>query len=136
MININPGHNPDVLYGCKRLNDYSIFVDMINKNISKESSLENAIQKAMDYCIHHDILADILSKSRNEVMNMLLTEYDEENFSKNRFNEGRKLGNTEGENRFALLTQKLLTDNRLEDLRHATKDETYRSQLMKEYQIP
>ena len=39
--------------------------------------LEDAVDQAIDTCIEQGILTDILSKSKIEVRNMLLTEYDE-----------------------------------------------------------
>lgn len=39
-------------------------------------------EPAVDDCVRNGILADILRKNRSEVVNMILTEYDEEEFRK------------------------------------------------------
>lgn len=39
-------------------------------------------ETAVDDCVRNGILADILRKNRSEVVNMILTEYDEEEFRK------------------------------------------------------
>ena len=49
--------------------------------------------------------------------------------------EGQKLGRKEGEGVFAKLVQILMEKNRLEDLKKATEDEAYRSELLKEFHI-
>ena len=77
MLNINYGHNLKILKKCKRLHDYSYFIAEVNKNIDNGYSLRKAINDSIDICIEKDILRDILEKSRNEVREMLLTEYDE-----------------------------------------------------------
>ena len=62
---------------CPRLRDYSAFIEEIRRNLRKGMMLEDAVDQAMNTCIEQGILADILSKSKMEVRNMLLTEYDE-----------------------------------------------------------
>ncbi|SHK70611.1 hypothetical protein [Hespellia stercorisuis] len=49
--------------------------------------------------------------------------------------EGRTEGRTEGEALFASLTEKLVGDNRMEDLMTATKDKEFRSKLYEEYNL-
>lgn len=77
VLNINHGHNQKLLEHCRTLREYSIFLDKI-KAYNKTLELSEAIQKAMDECIAEDVLQNFLIKRRSEVMNSLLTEYDEE----------------------------------------------------------
>ncbi len=77
MINVNYGRNKELLLKCKKLRDYSYFVDAVRK-FSKKYHFSTAIDKAVDKCIEEDVLADILQKYRAEVKSMLLTEFDEE----------------------------------------------------------
>ena len=125
MLNINYGHNKRLLNACKRLHDYAFFVAEVNKNLAKEFTLELSIQRAIDFCIKQDILADILTKCRDEVFQMILTEYDEKLHL--------KTTHTEGQNRVNDFNLKLLELNRLDDLVKATKDCTYQEQLFKEF---
>lgn len=96
MININQGHSEELLANCKRLSDYSYFVARIGYYREQGIELETAMELAVDDCIEEGILEDILSKFRNEVCSMLLTEYDEELHMRNTFAEGKAEGKTEG----------------------------------------
>lgn len=78
MININYGHNRELMDRCKRLSDYSIFIDRVRKNEKSGMSLEDAVNLAVDSCIEEGILADILRKNRAEVRDLILYEYDEQ----------------------------------------------------------
>ena len=49
--------------------------------------------------------------------------------------EGKIEGKAEGENLMALLVKKLLDQSRIEDVKRASEDKAYRSQLMKEFGI-
>lgn len=74
---------------------------------------------------------------------MFLTEYDEKLHMENTFEEGReagleqgrKLGLEQGQKQILLLTQKLLDEGRLDDLKKASSDEQYRELLLKEFQL-
>ncbi|MBS6195570.1 MAG: hypothetical protein KH828_08325 [Clostridiales bacterium] len=77
MLNINYGHNRELMENCKVLREYSIFISRIKEYV-QDDSLETAIEKAVDQCIEEDVLRDFLIKRRSEVTNSLLTEYDEE----------------------------------------------------------
>ena len=88
VLNINYGHNEATLKACKRLGDYSKFIQKVNEGLDNNLNLKDAIEFATSYCIENDILADILVKHRSEVMNMLLTEYDEKLHLKSVFEEG------------------------------------------------
>ena len=77
MINVNYGRNKELLVKCKKLRDYSYFVDNVRK-FSKIFEFSKAVDKAVDKCIKEGALAYILQKFRAEVKSMLLTEFDEE----------------------------------------------------------
>lgn len=51
------------------------------------------------------------------------------------FDDGVEKGRQDGMDRMAMLTSKLLKENRLDDLQKATEDKEYCEQLMKEYHI-
>ena len=77
MININYGHNRELMEQCRTLRDYSILVNKI-KSYGKAMELTQAIGQAIEECIAEGVLRDFLMKRRSEVVNSLLTEYDEE----------------------------------------------------------
>ena len=77
QLNINYGHNKEIMEKCKILGEYAVFVGKV-KNYNKTLSIEDAVDRATDECIEEGILKDILIEHRAEVKDMLLTEYDEE----------------------------------------------------------
>lgn len=131
QININYGYNQKLLDTCKRLHDYSYFINEIRANIAEGLILSEAISQAMDTCIRKEILVDILSKQRSEVYDMLLTEFDEERYERTI----RQDALEEGEERLNKLIEILLSEGRIEDLRKSTIDKKYRRQLMKEFDL-
>lgn len=78
MLNINYGHNKELMEKCKRLKEYATLVKFVRDNIDCGMSKDIAITKAVDDCIKEGILKDILEKHRLEVTQMLFTEYDEQ----------------------------------------------------------
>jgi len=76
MININYGRNKELMANCKRLHDYSYFVECTRRYMAKGYPKEEGIALAMEECIDNDILADILVKHRAEVVDMFLTTFD------------------------------------------------------------
>ena len=77
VLNINYGKNKELMESCRPLMEYSYFVQRVKK-YSENLERDEAIELAVDECIKENILKDILSKNRAEVVDMLLTEYDEE----------------------------------------------------------
>ena len=143
MININLGHNQELMEGCKRLWDYSYFIAEVNKNLDKGDMLEKAIKKAMDECINKGVLLDILEKSRNEVFDMLLTEYDEKLHMKTLYEQGKEAGREEGleegqdmeRERINKLYSILLAEKRTDELAKAVNDEKYLEELLRRYNL-
>ena len=131
MLNINYGHNQELMKHCRRLEEYSIFVQCVREYIQSEPSVEDALEKAIDTCIHQDVLADFLKKHRAEVTNMILTTYDKDLYEKALKEDAREEGLESG----ILLTKYLFNDNRSKDLERASKDIEYQKKLLKEYGI-
>ena len=77
VLNINYGHNQAIMERCRRLKDYSEFIEEIRRNLRAGMVLEDAVEQGINACMERGILSDILSKSKMEVRKMLLTEYDE-----------------------------------------------------------
>ena len=96
MININRGHNLELMERCRRLWEYSEFIAEVNENLAKGYSLKYAITTAMSSCIERGVLADVLLVNKAEVMSMLLTEYDEKKHMKAIRKEGYEDGLEEG----------------------------------------
>ena len=99
MININEGHNTELLEACKILKDYSTFIGKI-KRYSMAESIASAVRRAIEESIEEGVLADFLIKHRAEVIEMCLTEYDEAatmaDFKKTAYEDGLEEGRAEG----------------------------------------
>ena len=135
MLNINYGHNQELMKHCRRLEEYSIFVQCVREYIQSEPSVEDALEKAIDTCIHQDVLADFLKKHRAEVTNMILTTYDKDLYEKTLKEDAREEGREEGMEYLNQLNKYLLKSKRYNDLERATEDIEYQKKLLKEFGI-
>lgn len=99
VLNINYGHNQELMEQCRMLHDYAVLIDKV-KTYSKEMELGAAIDRAIDECIEEDVLRDFLMRRRSEVKNSILTEYDEEwvlaDLSKEAYEDGEEAGMQKG----------------------------------------
>ena len=95
MININAGHNHDLLEKCDILKQYTIFIEKV-KEYNKSNDLADAINQAMEVCIAEGVLADVLSKQKREGQNVVLTEFDQEKYDEMIKEIGREEGRQEG----------------------------------------
>lgn len=77
LININPGHNEELMGMCKTLRDYSEYTERVRK-YAEEESIDKAAERAITECIKEGILSEFLSKNRAEAKKMSIYEYDEE----------------------------------------------------------
>jgi hypothetical protein len=70
---------------------------------------------------------------------MILEEFDVDKYERSLKQEGREegieYGRELGEERINALNQKLIADNRTQDLLRATQDKAYQEQLLKEYHL-
>lgn len=100
ILNINSGHNRELMEKCRRLQEYAEFISEIRKNLQRGMVLEKALGQAIEYSLEHGILTDILRRSQAEVRRMLLEEYDEkaerEYLRKEAIEEGWKEGHRKG----------------------------------------
>lgn len=94
-----------------------------------------AVECAVDECINEGILGDFLRKNKNEVIKVSIYEYNEERHIQQERDEAWQDGRVNGEERINILYNYLIEDNRIEDLKHSTKDREYQEELMKEYGI-
>lgn len=78
MLNINLGHNQELMKNCKKLHEYAQFIAKVRETMMQVENLDQAIHQAVTFCVDAGILADFLSKHRAEVSDMILTEYDEQ----------------------------------------------------------
>ncbi len=82
MININYGHNEELMNKCKKLKEYAIFVHKIRKYINEKYTIEEAAKKAIDECLKENVLRKILRRERERIMSSILSEFDIEKYEK------------------------------------------------------
>lgn len=80
LLNINVGHNQELMEKCRILKEYAQFIHTIRSKISVGLPFQEAVENAVDDCISQNILSEILRKNKAEVIDMILTEYDENEF--------------------------------------------------------
>ena len=142
VININYGKNVSLMEKSPTLAQYAIFVDTARK-YEKDYEHMEAVELAISECIEKGILADFLRKNKAEVLRMCLFEYDQEKHLRmereDAYEDGEKrgieIGTAQGEKRMASLTEKLVEQNRTEDLMRAVKDVAFREKLYLDLQI-
>ena len=77
VININ--EDVHILNKCKTLRDYMTFVNKVRFKMGAEGDdVRIAVTEAMDECIEEDILVDFFEQHREEVVEVSIYDYDEE----------------------------------------------------------
>ena len=146
VININFGHNRELLGKCESLYGYAYFVETIRNNLQTEE-LGKAVEMAVEECISKDILKDFLIKQKAEVIAMSIYEYNEEYVRKSFFEDGKNAGYeqgmadglidgmTTGENKLGKLIAILLSEGKVEDIRLVSENEAARKKYYEKYNI-
>ncbi|MCR4846272.1 MAG: hypothetical protein K5865_06005 [Eubacterium sp.] len=134
MININHGQNKELMKKCKTLNEYSWFVSTV-REYSSSCDIDQAVDKAINEMSEDAEIKLFLVGHRAEVKDMCLTEYDEKKHMEAVRAEGKEEGIEEGIEKINTLVIMLLRDNRIDDLKKATEDATYREELFVAYGI-
>jgi SOS response regulatory protein OraA/RecX len=96
VLNINYGHNTELMKQCKILEEYAKFVAVTKEFTARNSDRQQALNDAIAYCIDHHILEDFLRKYRQEVLGMLLEEFDVKKYERSLREEGIEIGLTRG----------------------------------------
>ena len=76
-ININEGHNSELMEQCQTLREYAQYVACVRR-YAKEFELNKAVKLAVDECIRNNILSEFLRANKSEVIAMSIFEYDKE----------------------------------------------------------
>lgn len=100
VLNINYGHNLELMEKCRVLEEYSRFVAISRQYTESGMDMQRALGLAIDYCIEHNILSEFLREYRAEVLGMLLEEFDVEKYERSLkedgFEEGQRVGIQQG----------------------------------------
>ena len=79
MLNVNEGHNNELMEHCWTLKEYAQYVARVRKYAAEpDIALEEAVERAVEECIKEGILEEFLVKNKAEVIKMSIYEYDKE----------------------------------------------------------
>ncbi len=143
VLNINYGKNRELMEKCRPLLEYSKFVHYIREYLTYIKDPEEAVDMAVERCLSEEILTDVLRVHRKEVIGMFLEEFDEEFYKRaikqEAYEDGFEAGQEDGRNKameqLGVLVQRLLEENRQEDLKRAVSDREFQQKLLKKYKI-
>ena len=79
VINVNEGHSPEILDACETLAGYAHFVSLARK-YARTYSRSEAVDLAVRTCMSEGVLTDFFAENRAEVIDLFLTEWDEEKY--------------------------------------------------------
>ncbi|MCM1044708.1 MAG: hypothetical protein NC417_04295 [Candidatus Gastranaerophilales bacterium] len=127
MLNINYGHNKELMEKCRVLGEYSQFVDICRQYAAEGGDIQEALETAIEYCIDHGILSKFLRNNQAEVLGMLLERFDVKKYERSLREDER--------DRMNKLNAALLAQDRIADLKRATEDSAFQEQLFREFEL-
>ena len=77
VLNVNLGHNKELLNACQTLHDYAEYVHRMRK-YAKTMTIGDAVDRAIEECIQDGILKEFLEQNRAEAKAMSIFEYNQE----------------------------------------------------------
>jgi len=95
VYNVNEGHNTQLSGACEALAGYAHFIALAREERDNGAEMSEAVDRAVLRCIDEGVLDDYLSERRAEVVDMFLTEYDEDRVHELFKEEGREEGREE-----------------------------------------
>ncbi len=110
VLNINKGHNLQLMKQCKALEGYAFFVQKV-KEESLNRSIQEAIEQAVDICIEKNMLAEFFRTHRAEVVSMSIFEYDAAKHIAQEKEESKAEGKAEGKLEGIINTLKLMNQS-------------------------
>jgi hypothetical protein len=81
VLNINRGHNVELLNACRDLGDYAELVATVNEEKQRGGDLTECLTRAVKSCIARGVLRDFLTMHSSEVLNMLTQEWNLEDYA-------------------------------------------------------
>lgn len=90
VLNINYGHNKELMEKCVALRDYAILNQRIRDNLDSGMNIEAAATNAVDTCIRDHIMEDFLIKEKAGVISMHVLDFNEELHNESLKEEGKQ----------------------------------------------
>ena len=69
MLNVNQGHNPELMEACHTLWEYAEYTGRVRK-YAKDQPIAEAVERAITECIREGVLREFLEKNRREAKNV------------------------------------------------------------------
>lgn len=79
VLNVNEGKNSDIMDACRELRGYAHLTALFREFVATKGP-RAAMDAAVDSCVHDGFLVDYLRLRRSEVIDMLLTQWKEEEY--------------------------------------------------------
>ena len=96
MLNVNQGHNPELMEACHTLWEYAEYTGRVRK-YAKDQPIAEAVERAITECIREGVLKEFLEKNRREAKNVSIYEYDQEKHLRQEREEAWEAGERKGE---------------------------------------
>ena len=73
MLNVNYGHNAELMKKCEALNGYSLYISKFREyNESGKFTHSESAERALDYCIKNNVMTEFFRERRKEVVGVIL----------------------------------------------------------------
>ena len=124
MLNVNQGHNPELMEVCHTLWEYAEYTGR-GRKYAKEQPIAEAVEQAITECIREGILKEFLEKNRREAKNVSIYEYDQEKHIRQEREEAWEAGEHSGEEKKLkeLIQKKLAKGKTIPEIAEALEEE-------------
>ena len=124
MLNVNQGHNPELMEVCHTLWEYAEYTGRVRK-YAKEQPIAEAVERAITECIREGILKEFLERNRREAKNVSIYEYDQEKHIRQEREEAWEAGEHSGEEKKLkeLIQKKLAKGKTIPEIAEALEEE-------------
>ncbi len=125
------GQEGDIIY------QYVAFCKVLKEQIEIHGRTETAVRETIKMCCDRDILKEYLESQEKEIVDIMMTLFDDEIALKNSFasaeRKAKDAGRIEGQQETAGLMSFLAAHGRSDDIIKAGNDESYLNQLLNDY---
>jgi hypothetical protein len=112
VLNINLGHNQEIIERCKKLHGYVRFIAEVRRSLSAGLTLTDAVTQATFVCSKEEYIPDFLKEHGSEVLNWMTLIYDQKEAERYIREEGIAKGREEGrEEGIVNILLSLINDN-------------------------
>ena len=125
-----------VLFDGKKgdiINQYVRFCHVFNEQVRTHKRTRKAVEETIRICQDENVLKDYLEKEKENVMDIMLSLFDEETIRKNHDASVARKNEKKGQEKNAKVMAFLVQNNRSGDVVKASSDTAFLNQVTKEY---